>query len=70
MIAVKLGRAARRLRLQPSEPITPSSTLAKWKIDAGTLGNGPEIGAAIDRVLELLKDADRPQKSQGDDRPG
>jgi ParB family transcriptional regulator, chromosome partitioning protein len=36
------------------------STLAKWKIDAGTLDNGPEIGETIDRLLEQLMEADRP----------
>jgi ParB family transcriptional regulator, chromosome partitioning protein len=36
------------------------STLAKWKIYAGTLDNGPEIGETIDRLLEQLMEADRP----------
>jgi ParB family transcriptional regulator, chromosome partitioning protein len=36
------------------------STLAKWKIDAGTLDNAPDIGETIDRLLEMLKDSDRP----------
>ncbi len=36
------------------------STLRKWREDAATLDNGPEIGAAIDKVLELLCEVDRP----------
>jgi ParB family transcriptional regulator, chromosome partitioning protein len=36
------------------------STLRKWQDDSIALENGPELVEAIDRVLELLKDADRP----------
>jgi ParB family chromosome partitioning protein len=37
------------------------STLAKWRIDAATLNNGPQLIEAIDRVMELLGDAEKPQ---------
>jgi ParB family transcriptional regulator, chromosome partitioning protein len=36
------------------------STLKKWRDDSIALENGPELVEAIDRVLELLKDSDRP----------
>jgi ParB family transcriptional regulator, chromosome partitioning protein len=36
------------------------STLRKWRDDSIALDNGPEVVEAIDRVLELLRDADRP----------
>ena len=36
------------------------STLRKWRDDSITLDNGPQLVEAIDRVLELLGDADRP----------
>jgi ParB family transcriptional regulator, chromosome partitioning protein len=45
-------------------PISPwsqrRSTLRKWRDDSIALENGPELVEAIDRVLDLLKDADRP----------
>jgi hypothetical protein len=47
-------------RSTTKEPGVWRSTLAKWKIDAATLDNGPELVEAIDRVLELLREADRP----------
>jgi ParB family chromosome partitioning protein len=33
-------------------------TLRKWRDDAGTLDNGPQLIEAIDRVMELLRDSE------------
>jgi ParB family transcriptional regulator, chromosome partitioning protein len=42
--------------------------LQKWREATIGFSNGPEITEAIDRLLRLLEDADRPQKKPGDTR--
>jgi hypothetical protein len=75
-LATMLHVSTRHIRSVLNEPIAPPqvgsnsdlspewkrrrSSLTKWKIDAIQQPNGDELAHAIDRVLELLQDADRP----------
>jgi hypothetical protein len=75
-LAIALGKSKRtieRLLAASQEPVKSStsievsiwskrrSTLRKWRDDAATLDDGPRLIEAIDRVMELLGNVEKPQ---------